>query len=362
LLQRETVRERANDLIAEGFSRENMTANSTGGSTGVPVHFWLDEESRAWRDAASDWAFAKIGHRPGDRVGLIWGGNADPAAPRTMRVRVSRWLSQSQLHDCYRLSDRMLDEIDEKLAAYRPDFLRCYTSALTLHAHRLRRQGKRPSYPRYGIITGGEKLDLTQRKIIEDVFSVPVYESYGSRDCALMAMQLSASDPRLHIPGANIMLEPYGDDDPSSGREILVTDLHRRGMPFLRYQIGDRARFPSNSGDSPAEILEEVTGRTVDLVYLSDGRVIHGIQFPRLFRDFDVCEFQVVQQTNGDVEVLLVPGPSLVDRDAEKIERILKSILNGNALSVSLVPSINRTSGGKLRPVTSSYRPADAPI
>jgi phenylacetate-CoA ligase len=254
----------------------------------------------------------------------------------------------------------MLDNTDEKLSAYRPDFLRCYTSALTLHANRLRFRGKRPAYPRLGIITGGEKLDATQRRIISDVFSVPVYETYGSRDCALMAMQLSAFDHRLHIPGANIMLEPHGDDDPGSGSEILVTDLHRRGMPFLRYRIGDRARFSSNQADSPAEFLEEVTGRTVDLVYLKDGRVIHGIQFPRLFRDFDVCEFQVVQQTNGDIEVLLVPGPALADRDKEKIERVLRSILNGNALSISLVSSITRTPGGKLRPVTSSYLPAAA--
>jgi phenylacetate-CoA ligase len=358
-LGRDIVRERSDDLIAEGFSKRSMKQNSTGGSTGVPVRFWVDEPSLAWRSVASEWGFAKIGYRAGDRTGLIWGFSADPRAQRSLRARASSWLAHNLVNDCYRLDDEILDEIDRRLSNYQPSFLRCYVSALTLLALRLRQQGKRPNYPTRGILTGAEKLDSRQREIINDVFPVPLYESYGGRDSGLIAMQLKAADTRLRVAGANILAEPHGGGDPEFGSEILITDLHRKGMPLLRYRMGDCARFPQVSADAPVEFLEEVAGRTVDLILLPGGKTVHGIQFPRLFRDFDICEYQVVQDAGGDVRVSLIPGPQLKSDDMVRIERILRDNLVGISLSVSLASTIERTAFGKLRPVISHYKPVD---
>jgi phenylacetate-coenzyme A ligase PaaK-like adenylate-forming protein len=358
-LDKETIRSRSADLVAEGFSRDSMVANATGGSTGVPVRFWTDERSRAWSGAAVEWAFTHIGFRLGDRLGLIWGASVDPQMQPTSRARLVNWLAHRQPNDCFRLNDEILDHIHTRLTKYQPDFLRCYTSALTLLSRRLYARGEEPTYPRHGIITGAEKLDATQRAIIEAVFKVPVYESYGSRDCGLIAMQLSAGDRRLHVIGANVLIEPFDDPDPISGNEVVVTLLHRQGMPFLRYRIGDRARFSSGISEGPTEVLEEVTGRGLDHIHLPCGRLIHSVEFPHLFKDFDVCEYQVVQEADGNVRVLLVAGPYLTSGDLTRIERVLSDNLHGVSLVLSLVPSIERTAAGKLRPVISYYRPAN---
>src|SRR5262249_27748532 len=149
-----------------------------------------------------------------------------------------------------------------------------------------------------------------QRETVEAVFRVPIYESYGSRDCGVMAMQLSASDPRLFVAGANVLIEPLGDADRVIGSEVLVTVLHRPGMPFLRYRIGDYARFPSVDPDAPVEFVEEVTGRVLDHIRLPKGRLVHSTQFPHFLKDFDVKEYQVVQEADGEVRILLVGGPN----------------------------------------------------
>jgi phenylacetate-CoA ligase len=359
VLERSTLRERADELIATGFSKQKMRQNSTGGSTGMPVRFWLDERSSAWRWVASEWAFSKFGYREGDRLGMIWGFNADPHVHRSTKARISSWLAHRQVNECYRLSDEILDRIDARLSEYRPDFLRCYASAVGLLAHRLRRLGKQPTYPNRAIFTGAEKLNPYQRKVIEEIFAVPVHESYGSRDCGLIAMQIDAFNPTLHVAGANIFVEPYGEPDANSGTEIVVTDLHRMGMPFLRYRIGDRARFVSAS-DRPVELLDEISGRTADHIRLPNGRIVHGVQFPRLFREFDVCEYQVVQEANGDIRVSLIAGPHLKSYDMTCIERILQDNLGGVSVSIELLPAIDRTAAGKLRPVVSHYHPIDA--
>ena len=362
VLDKETIRTRAADLIAEGYSCERMVAYSTGGSTGVPVHFWVDEGSRAWRDVASEWACTRVGFRAGNRLGLIWGANLEPRLQETKKARLVNWLAHQQPNDCFRLSDDTLDRIDARLSAYQPDFLRCYTSALTLLARRLQERGKRPTYPRLGIITGAEKLDDTQREVIQDVFKAAVYESYGSRDCGVMAMQMSASQKPLHVAGANVLLEPLGNPDPTFGNEVAVTLLHGQGMPFLRYRIGDHARFPWHSAERPAESLEEVTGRMLDHIHLPGGRLIHSVHFPHLFKDFDLREYQVVQRESGDVEVLLVPGPHFRPSSQRTLERIMHDNLVGVSLSVSLVPAIERTLAGKLRPVVSYYRNQASPV
>src|SRR5262249_8609896 len=254
-LDKETVKSCAPDLIADGFSRDTMVTDATGGSTGMPVRFWLDEGSRAWADAASEWAFAHVGLHAGDRLGLIWGAQVEPQMRQTPRAWFMNWLTHQQPNDCFRLSDEILDQIDARLTAYQPDFLRCYTGALTLLSRRLSERGRRPTYPRHGIVTGAEKLDAPQRAIIEAVFHVPVYESYGSRDCGIMAIQSSTDNHYLSVVCPNVLIEPLGEPDPVYGSEIVVTLLHRKGMPFLRYRVGDNARFPSDTSEQPAEIL-----------------------------------------------------------------------------------------------------------
>ena len=357
-LDKKTIIDRVEHFIAEGFSRDKMRANSTSGSTGVRLRFWLDERATAWRSVQSEWAFSKIGYKAGDRIAMLWGVTTGPLSKNQVRARLSNWLAHRQWHDCYRLSDQILDEIDARMSAYKPEFLWCYSSPLALLAHRLRERGKRPSYPKQGIITGAEKLDPIQRQIIEEVFRVPVHESYGSRDFGAIAMQLDPSEQRLHVAGANIMVEPYGESDPETGSEVVVTDLHRIGMPFLRYRLGDRAKFPQSGTDAPTEFLEQIVGRTVDFISLPDGRTVHGIKFPSIFGNFDVREFQVRQTASGDVQISLVPGPEFTSDQRASIERILRDYLRGVSVSLSFVSGINRTAAGKIRLVVSEYQPA----
>jgi phenylacetate-CoA ligase len=356
VLEKETVRSRADDLIAEGFSHAALRSDSTGGSTGVPVRIWQDWPCLAWKQATVHWAYGHVGFRVGDRLGLFWGANPDPRVQRTAKIVIRDWLAHQRKIDCFRLSDAVLDEADGRFSRYQPDFLRCYPSALTALARRLRERGRRPLYPRRGIITGAEKLDAEQRALVEAVFPVPLFESYGSRDCGLLAMQLSMADRRLYVIGINVLVEPYGESDQISGTEIVVTLLHNQAMPFLRYRIGDRARLPADASGPTIEIIEEVTGRTLDHIQLPNGRLVHSIEFPHLFKDYDVWEFQVYQEKNGSVQVSLVAGPKLTAEHLTRIKRILSDNLRGVSLSLSLVPTIERSSAGKLRPVISDYR------
>ena len=158
------------------------------------------------------------------------------------------------------------------------------------------------------------------------------------------------------------MVEPYGESDPETGSEVVVTDLHRVGMPFLRYRLGDRAKFPQSATDVPTEFLEKIVGRTVDFVSLPDGSTIHGVKFPSIFGNFDVREFQVRQAASSDVQISLVPGPQFTADQMASIERMLRDNLSGVSVSLSCVSRIDRTAAGKIRLVVSEYEPAHPSI
>jgi phenylacetate-coenzyme A ligase PaaK-like adenylate-forming protein len=268
----------------------------------------------------------------------------------SLRTRILDGLLNRQVHDCFRLDARTLAGIHEQLSAFRPDYLICYASALALLAGHLRDHGQHARYGRRGIITGAEKLEPEQRRLIESVFDGPLCESYGSRECGTMAMQ-RPGERHFRVAGASVLLEPYGAAASAAGREVLVTLLHSRGMPLLRYRIGDTARFGASEAGGPSETIEEITGRVLDQIRLPGGGLVHGTEFPHFFKDFDILEFQVVQEPSGAVAVSLVGGAELRRAHLARIEEVLRRNLVDLPLSVSIVPAIERTAAGKRRPV-----------
>jgi phenylacetate-CoA ligase len=121
---------------------------------------------------------------------------------------------------------------------------------------------------------------------------------------------------------------------------VIVTGLHNRVQPFVRYRLGDLA-VRRDARDCPCgrsfPILERVEGRDDDVFLHPDGRLIHpskitvAVKSPcfahpglQVFRDY-----QVVQDAPDHVTVRVVPGrdrapfADCARRGAENLERVL---------------------------------------
>jgi phenylacetate-CoA ligase len=136
-----------------------------------------------------------------------------------------------------------------------------------------------------------------------------------------------------------------------------VTDLHNFAMPFLRYRNGDLAIAsdrvcPCGRG---LPLIEEVHGRTLDVLRSPDGRHISGVFVPMFFKDYPwVAEFQVEQTALDQIEVRIKPGAGfseelLLDLRADLQRRLGSQI----TIHFSLVDQIPRSASGKHRPVIS---------
>jgi len=213
------------------------------------------------------------------------------------------------------------------------------------------------------IIAAAEKLFDSQREIIERVFQTKVFNSYGSREFMLLAMECPVHDG-LHISSENILLEVLGEDGqpvpPGEQGEIVITDLHNYGMPFIRYRIGDQAIQGTPGHDCPCgrglPKIDDVTGRTLDIIRLSDGTEIPGEFFVRFVgKNPGVIQFRVTQHALDQLIVELVVDQQFTRQILESIKINVSKILGDSVgLDYQIVDKLETTPTGKFR-VTISY-------
>ena len=131
--------------------------------------------------------------------------------------------------------------------------------------------------PRF-LVVGGEVTTPAMRARLGRTFGAPVYETYGSHECPLIAAECPWSGT-LHACEDAVLVEVLRDGrpvEPGEQGEVVVTNLHAYAMPFIRYRIGDLATLaPSCACGSPFTALGAVQGRMIDYFPLPDGRLLH---------------------------------------------------------------------------------------
>jgi phenylacetate-CoA ligase len=295
---------------------QRLIADKTGGSTGEPVHFDLDERRFFYRKAIAYRHDRWAGWEQGLKSAYLWGHPADVAAREGWRARVrKRFMDRHITLDTSSLSADSMTAFRRQLLDYRPEVYVGYANAVYLFA-RFLEQFDGPYHRPRGIITSAEYLDPVQRQLIERVFQCPVFDRYGSRETGLIASQCGVSDV-LHVADESVLVEILTADGrpagPGEAGRVVVTDLMNYGMPLIRYEIRDTARFmpdrcPCGRGLSA---IEMTGGRITDFLLAPDGRIVSGASLTiyLIANAVGVAQAQLVQEDERAITVRLVPGP-----------------------------------------------------
>lgn len=331
-----------------------LITKATGGSTGVPLVFDLDPRSNDRRMAAwhrgYGWASAGLG----TRQWYLW-GSAVGNVSRWKKLKDAAYhaLYRRRIVSCFGMSDARIADYVNDFNRTRPDCIVAYTNPLYEFARTIEERGLCHWKPR-SIVVGAEKLHSFQRELIERVFEAPVFETYGSREFTLIGGEC-AEHAGLHLTMENLLVEIVDDDGLATpaGEEgnVVITDLTNYGMPFIRYQNGDRAiagldRCRCGRG---LPLLKQVTGRQLDILETVDGRHIPGEFFPHLIKEYrGVRRFQVVQENLRSVKVLIVPGAEWTLEDHRTLETQVRRVIGPETeLEIACVEDIPLTRSGK---------------
>ncbi len=361
VVEREAVREHRLAMRNERMPASALITKATGGSSGTPLVFDLDQASHERRTAAAFRGYGWAHAGPGSRQLALWG---TAIGPRGIAARLKDgiyWAIQGRrIVSCFDgepdLAGRFLRELERR----RPDAIVAYVNPLDEVARELERRGTPPRWAPRAIVVGAERLHDFQRERIERVFRAPVHETYGSREFMLIGAECERRSG-LHITADQLVVEVLDDDGAPTPRglegNVVVTDLFNRGMPLIRYATGDRAiaGFTTCPCGRGLPMLSCVTGRRLDMLVASDGRVIPGEFFPHMVKDFPaVRRFQVIQEESDRVRFRLA-APELAEGDRVRLERLVRTALGSGMRidfeEVDTPEAIAQTPAGKLQVV-----------
>jgi phenylacetate-CoA ligase len=364
VLTKALVKEHYQELIARDY-RGRTFAKVTGGSTGVPFRFEITREDYERRMAVMWRGYARAGARMGRRTLYLWG--ADILPTRTLagiKNHLYHSFFQRRMLNSFALTEANLPDYYRQVRAYRPAVVVAYVSPLyQLACYMLANNLRVPGVS--SILTGAEPLHEFQRDVIARAFQAPVYNTYGCREVMLLASEAPGVSGLL-INSDQFYLEALGDQGVAvhdAPGELLITDLHARGMPFIRYSNGDRVSLASpdqSAAGYPWPLMHAVEGRQLDVIRTPDGALLPGEFFPHLLKDIPgVAAFQVIQHRLDSLVIKLQVSADY-DADAETLLRRTVQARLGDAMHLLLeyVTEIPLTASGKRR-VTMSMLDTD---
>ena len=169
----------------------------------------------------------------------------------------------------------------------------------------------------------GEYLEDSVRQKVESVFSCMTANQYGSKEVNSIAYE--CPEGNLHCMGTNVYLESMEDN------MLCVTTLQNKGMPLVRFRIGDRGELIENVSckcKNKNPILKLLAGRDNDWIAGRDGKkyhahcVMHIVHTINYRADGVILQYQIIQK---DFDTFLY---KLVLEDLDAKEEIEKQVVS----------------------------------
>ncbi len=347
-IEKETVQQRLDEMVSRRYGARKRIYITTGGSTGVPVGFYLHKGiSRPKEQAFLETMWQRAGYHDRARVAVIRGHVTSPSAGGRIAYRDATrgWLMLSSYH----LTDDRMPEYLDALERYRPECIHAYPSAALQIAEYLTRTGQSWRTPVQSLLCGSEQLTLDQKRLLEGVFGCGVYRWYGHSERVVLAGEGRDSALLYFFPTYGYV--EFGPPDAAGLQEIIGTSFHNMVMPLIRYRTGDYVRLAPRtaSHEYPWPAAREIAGRGQEYLVSAGGRKISLTAFNMHDAVFDgLYAVQFYQAAPGRAEFRYVSSSSF---DTAKLDSIRKRIREklGDDFEVDLraVDQAEKTERGK---------------
>ena len=355
-LTKEIVQENINLLKSKKYSADSFEYVTTGGSTGIPMGFYLENGV----SKAKEWAFIKtqwdrVGYHFRDKCVYLRGAviNNSNQGQFWEYAMLNRWLVMSSYH----MTDENVPLYIEKIKKFKPKFFQAYPSTITILA-RYMQENNISAFPTVkAILCGSENLYPSQRQLLEEVFGCRVYSWYGHAEQAVLGGECEHSSNYHLFPeyGYTELIDEYGNNVSVEGGmgEIVVTGFNNPIFPFIRYRtmdIGVLTKEKCKCGRN-YPLLKKIEGRLQELIITKENRLISMTSINMHSDVFDnVKQFQFIQEKKGEIFLNIVKKRSYTENDTNNIKLELNEKLGDDIdLTIKFVDEIPRTKNGKYR-------------
>lgn len=271
LLDKETLRTRYKEFIAENASKYGIVWHKTSGSTGTPLNMALDQYSVANKWAATARAYKWIGYNLGNKIFFIKG-----LADNRKKDYCNKLTDNSINFHSSSMSVENCKSVHKILMSKKPKYYSGYARSMLLFAQILKTEGLQVPKPK-SILCFGETVTPDLRNKLESAYSTQVFDFYGHTENAVLICE-SPEHNRYLIEDyfyPELIDEKENVTNKNRG-ELVGTSFYNYTMPLIRYKTRDIITLATektleNINFKP---ITDIEGRKDDYIITPDGRTL----------------------------------------------------------------------------------------
>ena len=353
LLEKKTIQENTNSLIANNFTK--YFTRTTSGSTGTPLNIHYNTENKLVEIALMFRFLSSIGKDVGSKEINLWGRPDNSTMNKLLRF-TKGFLYNTSFKNVYQFKDQDYTDIVSSLIKNPNIHLRGFTQSIFMIACKLR--DMKASINIDAVSVTAEKLLSLQREVIEKHLTKNLYDQYGCGETNSIAFECKCHNG-LHHAFEHSILEIVTDDGTRTNENgaAVITNLDNYAMPLIRYRNGDLIRLSNKKctcGRS-SQLIDSIEGRLYDFIEGANGVKVHNAFLDHILVESDILEQYKVNeiriiQTEPDLLVLqYVSGIEIPVDNFDGFEREVKNHLGVMKINYMRKDFLKDTKNGKRR-------------
>ncbi|MBN2589426.1 MAG: methyltransferase domain-containing protein [Sedimentisphaerales bacterium] len=354
-INKQTIIDNLSDICTKNINENNVDYVSTGGTSGIPLNFYINAGRSAIEYAYLISSWERAGYKLGMPMAVLRGRIVRP--DKNGLFHEYDPILKHHYYSSFHLTEENMARYLKHITTIGQCFLHVYPSSASTLAKFILRSGRHAPKNIRGIISESEIVYPEQRQMVEEVFGCRLFSCYGQSEKVVLAAECEKSD-NYHIwptYGYFELLDDEGNPVTTPGQrgEIVGTGFINTVMPFIRYRTGDLATYVDDHCSICGRehiLISDIQGHRVQEVLIADdGSEISWTALNMHDDTFlNVRQFQFMQEKPGRAVLRIVPADGYLQYDTEKIQRNLGNKLNGRVtFSIELVKEIPLSERGK---------------
>ena len=356
-IDKQTVVEQLSEMCICDVMQRNVDFVSTGGTSGTPLHFYIDAGRSSIEYAYLIASWERVGYRLGMPMAVLRGRVVSP--DRDGLHHEYDPILRHHYYSSFHMSDENMARYLEHIADDRPlfparvSFLGGGTGPLHPpmrgHAARRRTFGASSRSRRSSIPSSGGWWKRCSAAAISPATDIRRNSSWPPNASTLHDYHVWPTYGYFEL------LDEEGNPVTTPGQrgEIVGTGFINTVMPFIRYRTGDWATYVGDRCEACGRehtIIRDIRGhRTQEVLIAADGSEIPWTALNMHDDTFlHVRQFQFMQETPGRAVLRIVPADGFAEGEKDRIQHNLGHKLNGRLMfTIELVDSIPLSGRGK---------------
>jgi phenylacetate-CoA ligase len=275
-------------VVNSSIIKNSVSRKHSGGSTGVPLTYYLSRQSMSYFWPSIWRAFDVYKIKPFDNVMMIAGPSL--YNNRSMIRQIYDKVNNFTIISAFDLSDAAIQKALDLISKKKIKAIFGYTSSILSFVEYLSLNNIFINLST--IFTTSESFIPSIRPLVKKHCNCDVIDIYGANDGGITAFECQMHQG-YHVNYERTMVEIID-------KKIILTDLLNTASPFIRYEVGDITSakdidFTRCECDRILPRIPNISGRINDYIKDENGNRIHTEFFTHLFSsDSSILQFQLI--------------------------------------------------------------------